>query len=68
MCRVFVGSDNKIVVWNVGVGEVLLEVDLPDLPFSVSWNHNGSKFACTCKDKNLKIFNARTGEKLQVGY
>ncbi|XP_071094408.1 coronin-1C-like isoform X1 [Haliotis cracherodii] len=61
------GSDNKIYIWNVGTGEVLNEIDLPDLPLCASFNFNGSKFACTCKDKKLRVFNARTGDCLQEG-
>ncbi|XP_046549809.1 LOW QUALITY PROTEIN: coronin-1C-like [Haliotis rubra] len=59
------GSDNKIFIWNVGTGEVFTEIDLPDLPLSASFNFNGSKFACTCKDKKLRVYNSRSGECLQ---
>ncbi|XP_067687818.1 coronin-1C-like isoform X3 [Haliotis asinina] len=61
------GSDNKIYIWNVGTGEVFTEIDLPDLPLSASFNFNGSKFACTCKDKKLRVYNSRSGECLQEG-
>ncbi|KAK6184543.1 hypothetical protein SNE40_001820 [Patella caerulea] len=59
------GSDNKLFVWNVGTGEPLIEIGLPDLPLCISFNYNGSKLAATCKDKKLRVINPRTGEFLQ---
>ena len=60
------GADNRVLIWNVGTEEVFVEIDLPELCISASFNYNGSKLAMTCKDKMIRIFNARTGEMLSV--
>ena len=60
------GSDNKIFIWNVGMGEVLCEVDFADIPLSCSWNWDGSRFAVACKDHKLRIVEPRTGKILRV--
>lgn len=61
------GADNKTCLWDVGTGEVLAEIDLPDVLFSFSFNFNGEKVVSTCKDKLLRVHNARTLEVVQVG-
>ncbi|XP_033748826.1 coronin-1A-like isoform X2 [Pecten maximus] len=55
------GSDNKIVIWNAAKEEVFLEIDVPDLIFSASFNFDGSKVVTTCKDKTMRIIDSRTG-------
>lgn len=55
------GSDNKIYIWNAGKGEAFLEIDLPDIVFSASFNFNGSKVVTTCKDKTMRVIDCRTG-------
>ncbi|XP_045173053.1 coronin-6-like isoform X2 [Mercenaria mercenaria] len=59
------GADHKIFLWNVGVGEVLVEMDLPDLCLSMSFNYDGTQFVTTCKDKKMRIFETRTGKMLK---
>jgi len=61
-----IGSDNKIFIWNVGMGEVLCEIDFPDIPLSCSWNYDGSRFAVACKDHKLRIVDPRTGQFIRV--
>ncbi|XP_050428555.1 coronin-1C [Adelges cooleyi] len=57
------GSDNQVVIWNVGVGEPLIHIDChPDIVFSASWNFDGSQLLTTCKDKKLRLINPRSGE------
>lgn len=57
------GSDNQIVIWNVGTGEVLVHIDShPDVVYSACWNWDGSKLVTTCKDKKIRIIDPRTGE------
>lgn len=59
------GSDNLIVVWNVGTGEVLVRMDChPDTIYSACWNWDGSQLVTTCKDKKIRILNPRNGEVL----
>ena len=33
-----------------------------DIPLSLSWNWDGSAFATTCKDKSLRVIDARSGK------
>lgn len=57
------GSDNLIVVWNVGTGEVLVRIEChPDTIYSACWNWDGSQLVTTCKDKKIRILNPRSGE------
>lgn len=61
------GADNKVCIWNVGTGEVLSEAELPNVIFSASFSYNGSKLVTACKDKIVRVHNARTLEVLQEG-
>ncbi|GMT21010.1 hypothetical protein PFISCL1PPCAC_12307 [Pristionchus fissidentatus] len=62
------GGENKILIWNVGTGEVILEIDgHPDMIWSVAFNYDGSRFVTTCKDKRIRILDSHTGEVLQQG-
>lgn len=57
------GSDNQVVIWNVGTGEVLIHIDChPDIVFSACFNWDGSQLVTTCKDKKIRIIDPRTGE------
>lgn len=61
------GADNILFVWNVGTGEVLVEITVhPDMIYSISWDYNGSRIATTCKDKKIRVLDARSGDVLQV--
>lgn len=61
------GSDNLIIIWNVGTGEPLISMDdHPDLIYSVSWNRNGSLFCTTCKDRRLRVCDPRKREVVAV--
>jgi coronin-1B/1C/6 len=62
------GSDNKLFVWNVATAEILTEISFhPDTIYSASWSYNGSQIVTTCKDKNIRIFNPRTGALVKEG-
>ncbi|KAK7865053.1 hypothetical protein R5R35_007180 [Gryllus longicercus] len=57
------GSDNLVVIWNVGTGESLIQLNChPDIVYSACWNWDGSQLLTTCKDKKMRIINPRTGE------
>lgn len=56
------GSDNRIIIWDVGTAEAVTVIDHPDLAFHCAWNWDGSRLATTCKDKKIRIYDARTGE------
>jgi len=62
----FAGADNKILLWNIEAGDCIFEMRLPDIPFSLSWNYDGSLVACTCKDKKLRVIDIRKEEFIQV--
>lgn len=60
-------SDNSIILWNVGTGEAMLQVEMPDQIYSGTFNYDGSRFVCTCKDKKLRIIDTHSGAVLQEG-
>lgn len=55
------GCDNQIVIWNVGTGEALINLEdmHPDVIFSVSWSRNGSLLCTACKDKKVRVIDPR---------
>jgi len=55
------GSDNRIIIWDVGTAETITVIEMPDLAFHCSWNWDGSRIATTCKDRRVRIYDARTG-------
>ena len=56
------GSDNNVVIWNVGTGEALLKFALPDLVYSGCWNWDGSEVLFTCKDRKIRRVDPRYGQ------
>ncbi|XP_029475289.1 coronin-1C isoform X2 [Rhinatrema bivittatum] len=58
------GCDNLILVWNVGTGEALLNLDDMhyDMIYNVCWNRNGSLICTTCKDKKVRVIDPRKQE------
>ena len=61
------GSDNLVIIWNVGTGEPLITMDdHPDLIYSISWNRNGSLFCTTCKDRRLRVCDPRKRDVVAV--
>lgn len=57
------GSDNQVVIWNVGTGEILVHISShPDIVYSACFNWDGSKLVTTCKDKKIRIYDPRTGD------
>jgi coronin-1B/1C/6 len=56
------GSDNRIIIWDVGTAEAVTVIEHPDFAFHCAWNWDGSKVATTCKDRKVRIYDARTGE------
>ncbi|XP_015797103.2 uncharacterized protein coro1cb isoform X1 [Nothobranchius furzeri] len=55
------GCDNQIIIWNVGTGEAMINLDdmHPDVIFSVSWSRNGSLLCTACKDKRVRVIDPR---------
>jgi len=67
LCLCFTGSDNQVVIWNVGQGEVLVHIKChPDVVYSACFNWDGSELLTTCKDKKMRIINPRTGDVIEV--
>lgn len=61
------GSDNLVLIWNVGIGEVMVKIDShPDIVYSACWNWDGSSLLTTCKDKKIRLINPRTGDIEEV--
>lgn len=56
------GSDNRIIIWDVGTAEAITVIDHPDLAFHCAWSWDGSRLATTCKDRKIRIYDARTGD------
>lgn len=56
------GADCKILIWNIGTGEIVSQMDLPDQIFHCCFNWNGSRLVTTCKDKKIRVFDPRSGE------
>ncbi|CAF4826625.1 unnamed protein product, partial [Rotaria magnacalcarata] len=40
----------------------------PNAIQSITWNRNGSLFATTCKDKCIRVIEARSGRIIAVKY
>ncbi|XP_017266162.1 uncharacterized protein coro1cb isoform X1 [Kryptolebias marmoratus] len=55
------GCDNQIIIWNVGTGEAIINLEdmHPDVIFSVSWSRNGSLLCTACKDKKVRVIDPR---------
>ncbi|XP_067262994.1 uncharacterized protein coro1cb isoform X2 [Chanodichthys erythropterus] len=58
------GCDNLIIIWNVGTGEALINLEdmHPDVIFSVCWSRNGSLICTACKDKKVRVIDPRKGK------
>ena len=64
-----VSQDPSIVVWNLEDGSAVCEVDChPDIIFNAEFNRNGDKIVTVCKDKKIRIIDARTGAVLTVSW
>jgi len=63
-----VSQDPSIVVWNLEDGSAVCEIDChPDIVFNAEFSRNGDKIVTVCKDKKIRIIDARTGAVLAEG-
>lgn len=64
----FLGCDNAIIIWNVGTGEALINLDdmHSDMIYNVSWNRNGSLICTASKDKKVRVIDPRKQEIVAV--
>lgn len=55
------GCDNQIIIWNVGTGQAMINLEdmHPDVIFSVSWSRNGGLLCTACKDKKVRVIDPR---------
>ncbi|XP_038559648.1 uncharacterized protein LOC119891820 isoform X1 [Micropterus salmoides] len=55
------GGDNQIIIWNVGTGEAMINLEEmhPDVIYNVCWNRNGSLICTSCKDKSIRVIDPR---------
>ena len=61
------GLDRQVVLWNVERAEPIQVYRChPDAIQSITWNRHGSLFATTCKDKHIRVIEARSGRVLAV--
>ncbi|KAJ1823322.1 Coronin-like protein crn1 [Coemansia sp. RSA 2671] len=61
-------SDHTVKIWDVG--QVAVKSTLTgfgDSIMSIAWNHDGTLLAATCRDKRLRVFDARSGNIVQEG-
>ncbi|KAJ2488585.1 Coronin-like protein crn1 [Coemansia sp. RSA 2050] len=61
-------SDHTVRIWDVG--QVAVKSTLAgfgDSIMSIAWNHDGTLLAATCRDKRLRVFDARSGSIVQEG-
>lgn len=60
-------QDYTIKLWDIETAQCLVTLDGPtDIIQSVSWNYDGSLLAATCKDKQNRVADPRTGKFSQV--
>ena len=58
------GCDNAIIIWNVGTGEALINLDdmHSDMIYNESWSCNGSLICTASKDKKMRVIDPRKQE------
>jgi len=60
--------DHTLILWNVARGDPVQVINChPDTIYSMSFNRSGSLVATTCKDKQLRVIQPRTGEVVNQG-
>ena len=63
-----VGYDNLIIIWNVSKAVPVTFIrSHPDTIFSISWDRLGSALATTCKDKQVRVVDPRSGQLVSQG-
>jgi hypothetical protein len=58
------GFDNAVKVFDVNRTDAAVwSTELPDLPFYIDWNMNGTLLASSCKDRSIRIQDPRQDAK-----
>ncbi|ORX72684.1 DUF1900-domain-containing protein [Linderina pennispora] len=61
-------SDYTVKIWDVASGQARQTLQgFKDNILSMDWSHDGVLIAATCRDKKLRVFDARSGELVQEG-
>lgn len=62
-----VGAEHNVKLWDIEKGVCVVSNDdtHPDLILDLAWDYNGNQYATTCKDKNVRICDARSGGLVQ---
>jgi len=56
-------------LWDISKGAEKQNIEChPQLVQSLDWNYNGDLLLTSCKDKKLRIIDARTGNVTSVSY
>jgi coronin-1B/1C/6 len=60
-------ADYTVKVWDVESSAAVSSFEeLPNLIHDIIWDVKGDMFACSCKDKNIRMVDARTGKMAQM--
>ena len=63
------GLDHQVILWNVERAEpIQIYRYHSDSIQSITWNRMGTQFATSCKDKHLRVIEARSGRLIAVRY
>jgi coronin-1B/1C/6 len=55
------GADYTVKTWDIEKGEAITSFDdMPDLTQDLVWDYRGDNYATSCKDKIVRIYDART--------
>jgi coronin-1B/1C/6 len=57
------GADYTVKVWDIESSQAVTSFDdLTNLVHDIVWDQRGDMFACSCKDKNVRMVDGRTGK------
>eukprot|EP00794_Sanderia_malayensis_P014259 gene14259-15746_t len=63
-----ISQDPSIVIWNMDEGIAVVKIDChPDIIYNADWSFNGDQIVTSCKDKKIRIIDARSGNVLVEG-
>jgi len=58
------GFDNAIKVFDVNrTDATVANTEVPDLPYFIDWNMEGTLLASSCKDRNIRVYDPRQDAK-----
>ncbi|MCQ2815851.1 MAG: hypothetical protein MJ252_01165 [archaeon] len=51
--------DKEVHVWNVGTAQTMDRIKIPEIPYCLNWNNNGSLLGTTCADRTVCVIDPR---------